>query len=95
MYIKRSVIAAIILPLAIAAPIANTAAENKNSQVVQNGDKYDARSCILISHPPSATNFVDNLGSLGVRACCRWDQWCTGGTRAQVNEGAGDCALAD
>ncbi|KAF7893013.1 uncharacterized protein EAF02_000551 [Botrytis sinoallii] len=41
MYFQRFVIAAIVLPLAIAAPIANTAAENKNSQVIQKDDKYD------------------------------------------------------
>ncbi|ATZ46135.1 hypothetical protein BCIN_01g07900 [Botrytis cinerea B05.10] len=41
MYIQRFVIAAIVLPLAIAAPIANTAGENNNSQVIQNGDKHD------------------------------------------------------
>ncbi|KAF5878270.1 uncharacterized protein Bfra_000436 [Botrytis fragariae] len=41
MYIQRLVIAAIVLPLAIAAPIANAAAENKNSQVIRKGDKYD------------------------------------------------------
>ncbi|KAF7906481.1 hypothetical protein EAF00_000760 [Botryotinia globosa] len=41
MYFQRFVIAAVVFPLAIAAPIANTAAENKNSQVIQNGDKYD------------------------------------------------------
>ncbi|KAK6614066.1 hypothetical protein H4I96_00387 [Botrytis cinerea] len=40
MYIQRFVIAAIVLPLAIAAPIANTAGEN-NSQVIQKGDKHD------------------------------------------------------
>ncbi|KAF7938187.1 hypothetical protein EAE99_001859 [Botrytis elliptica] len=95
MHFQRFVIAAIVLPLAIAAPIANTAAENKNSQVIQKDDKYDARGCILISHPPCTTNSVDNFGSLGLRACCRWDQWCACGTRAQVNEGARNCALAD
>ncbi|KAF7905490.1 uncharacterized protein EAF01_006011 [Botrytis porri] len=41
MHFQRFVIAAIVLPLAIAAPIANTASQNKNSQVIQQNDKYD------------------------------------------------------
>ncbi|KAK6615636.1 hypothetical protein H4I95_00788 [Botrytis cinerea] len=66
MYIQRFVIAAIVLPLAIAAPIANTAGEN-NSQVIQKGDKHDAslhpavaRSCN--AQPENLANTLVNLG---------------------------------
>lgn len=50
---------------------------------------------IYINHSPSTPNLVDTFGSFGVRARCRWGQWCTCGTRAQVNGGAVNCALTD
>ncbi|KAJ8070067.1 hypothetical protein OCU04_000464 [Sclerotinia nivalis] len=41
MYIQRFLITAIVLPLAIAAPIANTAGENQSSKATGAVDKYD------------------------------------------------------